>query len=68
MGGVSDRLGQISPKLVFFSLGYLYGGRWHDCRSLAKEVLAKLPGAYHVIRFLCTSCERGGIEVHADRW
>lgn len=45
MGGVSDRLGQISPKLVFFSLGYLYGGRWHDCRGLAQEVLAQLPGA-----------------------
>lgn len=44
VGGVSDRLGQISPKLVFFSLGYLYGGRWHDCRTLAKEVLAQLPG------------------------
>lgn len=44
MGGVSDRLGQISPKLVFFSLGYLYGGRWHDCRALAQEVLAQLPG------------------------
>eukprot|EP00903_Cladosiphon_okamuranus_P007120 g6918.t1 len=43
VGGVSDRLGQISPKLVFFSLGYLYGGRWHDCRGLAKEVLAQLP-------------------------
>ncbi|CAM9305652.1 unnamed protein product [Ectocarpus sp. 6 AP-2014] len=43
VGGVSDRLGQISPKLVFFSLGYLYGGRWHDCRGLAKDVLSRLP-------------------------
>lgn len=46
VGGVSDRLGQISPKLVFFSLGYLYGGRWHDCRGLAKDVMARLPGMY----------------------
>lgn len=45
VGGVLDRLGQISPKLVFFSLGYLYGGRWFDCRNLALEVLARLPGA-----------------------
>lgn len=44
VGGVSDRLGQISPKIVFFSLGYLYGGKWHDCRGLATEVLARLPG------------------------
>lgn len=42
---MTDRLGQISPKLVFFSLGYLYGGRWHDCRGLAEDVLARLPGA-----------------------
>lgn len=45
VGGVSDRLGQISPKLVFFSLGYLYSGRWFDCRKLALDVLARLPGA-----------------------
>lgn len=44
VGGVLDRLGQISPKLVFFSLGYLYGGRWYDSRGLAKDVLARLPG------------------------
>ncbi|CAM9705446.1 unnamed protein product, partial [Laminaria digitata] len=43
VGGVSDRLGQISPKLVFFSLGYLYSGRWFDCRKLALDVLARLP-------------------------
>lgn len=44
VGGVSDRLGQVSPKLVFFSLGYLYAGRWHDCRQLALDVLERLPG------------------------
>lgn len=57
---MSDRLGQISPKLVFFSLGYLYGGRWHDCRSLAKEVLAQLPGALgsSFLVFLCVLCSR----------
>ncbi|CAN0391922.1 unnamed protein product, partial [Hapterophycus canaliculatus] len=46
VGGVSDRLGQISPKLVFFSLGYLYGGRWFDSRGLATDVLARLPGTW----------------------
>ena len=48
VGGVSDRLGQISPKLVFFSLGYLYSGRWFDCRKLALDVLVRLPGACSV--------------------
>ena len=50
---MSDRLGQISPKLVFFSLGYLYGGKWHDCRGLATEVLALLPGTvrYGSVRY-----------------
>ncbi|CAM9713499.1 unnamed protein product, partial [Discosporangium mesarthrocarpum] len=42
--GVVDRLGQISPRVVFFSLGYSYGGRWHDCRQQAREVLRLLPG------------------------
>ena len=45
---MSDRLGQISPKLVFFSLGYLYSGRWFDCRKLALDVLVRLPGACSV--------------------
>lgn len=62
VGGVSDRLGQISPKLVFFSLGYLYGGRWHDCRGLAKEVLAQLPGARTFSIVLCM-CLRATLEV-----
>ena len=44
VGGVSDRLGQISPKVIFFSLGYLYGGKWYDCRKLASDVLERLPG------------------------
>ncbi|CAM9806037.1 unnamed protein product, partial [Sphacelaria rigidula] len=41
--GIVDRLGQLSPKLVLFSVGYLYGGRWHDCRILALDVLKRLP-------------------------
>lgn len=55
VGGVTDRLGQISPKLVFFSLGYLYGGRWHDCRKLAADVLARLPGKRGGGAFSCLS-------------
>lgn len=42
--GVADRLGQVSPKLVFFSLDYEYGGKRFDCRSLAAAVLSRLPG------------------------
>lgn len=50
--GVSDRLGQISPKLVFFSLGYFYDGKWHDCRKLAADVLTELPGKHVLPPFI----------------
>lgn len=55
--GVSDRLGQISPKLVFFSLGYFYGGKWHDCRKLAADVVTALPGEYMLQPFIAKTID-----------
>jgi acetoacetyl-CoA synthetase len=41
--GVLDRFGQIEPKVLFCTDGYLYAGKEHDCLAKAREVLAKLP-------------------------
>jgi len=41
--GVLDRFGQIEPKVLFCTDGYLYGGKEFDCLAKTREVLAKLP-------------------------
>ena len=41
--GVLDRFGQIEPKVLFCSDGYLYGGKEFDTQDKAAEVLAQLP-------------------------
>jgi len=42
--GVLDRFGQIGPKVLFCSDGYLYGGKEFDSTEKVKEILAGLPG------------------------
>ncbi|MGE0174289.1 MAG: acetoacetate--CoA ligase [Oligoflexales bacterium] len=41
--GVIDRLGQIEPKVVFFTMSYSYHGKRYDLRNNIQEILAKLP-------------------------
>jgi acetoacetyl-CoA synthetase len=41
--GVLDRFGQIEPKVLFCSDGYLYGGKEFDTQDKAAQVLARLP-------------------------
>ncbi|MEO0369639.1 MAG: acetoacetate--CoA ligase, partial [Pseudomonadota bacterium] len=36
--GVLDRFGQIEPKVMFCTDGYLYGGQWIDCRKKNEQV------------------------------
>ncbi|CAM9554089.1 unnamed protein product [Chrysoparadoxa australica] len=40
--GVLDRLGQVEPKLVFFTEGYYYAGKWVDCLEAIDPVLDQL--------------------------
>ncbi len=47
--GVSDRFGQLSPKVLFCVDGYRYGGRDFDRRREAGQIIAMLPGLEHVI-------------------
>jgi acetoacetyl-CoA synthetase len=41
--GVLDRFGQIEPKILFCTDGYLYNGKDYDSQEKASRVLEKLP-------------------------
>ncbi len=41
---VADRLGQIDPKVVFFTSSYIYNGKRFDCGKAIREALALMPG------------------------
>ncbi len=40
---ICERLGQIHPKLGFFSLNYSYNQRFVDCRANIEELMRRLP-------------------------
>eukprot|EP00611_Tribonema_gayanum_P020936 TRINITY_DN3919_c0_g1_i1.p1 TRINITY_DN3919_c0_g1~~TRINITY_DN3919_c0_g1_i1.p1 ORF type:complete len:724 (-),score=200.87 TRINITY_DN3919_c0_g1_i1:203-2374(-) len=40
VAGVVDRLGQVNPKVVFFTDEYWYGGKRHDCRAHVAPIIA----------------------------
>jgi acetoacetyl-CoA synthetase len=44
VGGVIDRFGQISPKVLFAADGYYYNGKVIDSRERLQGVAARLPG------------------------
>jgi acetoacetyl-CoA synthetase len=41
--GITDRLSQVEPKVVFFTSGYRYNGKWFDCRKTIDQCLGLLP-------------------------
>src|SRR5690606_21544150 len=49
VAGVLDRFGQIEPKLLFATDGYLYGGKRFDTLEKTREVAASLPSLGAVI-------------------
>jgi acetoacetyl-CoA synthetase len=59
--GVLDRFGQIEPKVLFATDGYLYGGKEFDCLAKTREVLAKLPSVRRcvTIPYLATGGKEG---------
>jgi acetoacetyl-CoA synthetase len=40
---VTDRLAQISPKVLIAADGYPYNGKWFDRRQQVKDIVAELP-------------------------
>ena len=47
--GVVDRFGQIAPAVLFVSTGYEYAGKWHDTRTRAAEIAARLPSVRRLV-------------------
>jgi len=42
INGVVDRLGQISPKVLFCVAAYTYGGKQHDCLARVAEIQSRI--------------------------
>jgi len=47
--GVTDRFGQIEPRVLIAADGYQYGGRDHDCLARLATIRAALPSVEQVI-------------------
>jgi acetoacetyl-CoA synthetase len=47
--GVIDRIQQLSPKVLFCTDGYRYGGRAFDRKKELAEIIAALEGLEHVV-------------------
>ena len=47
--GVLDRFGQVAPKILVASDGYVYSGRPHDCLERLREIRAGLPTLGRVV-------------------
>lgn len=43
VNGVVDRFGQIEPKILFATNGYLYNGKRIDCMPIVDQILERLP-------------------------
>lgn len=41
---LGERLGQIAPKLIFYTPAYIYGGKLYDCRAKIQQVVKQLGG------------------------
>ncbi|MEZ4742983.1 MAG: AMP-binding protein [Bdellovibrionota bacterium] len=50
VGGIVDRLAQISPKILFFSSSYHYNGKVFSCHQTLRECLPLLPSLEVVIQ------------------
>jgi acetoacetyl-CoA synthetase len=48
--GISDRFGQLAPKVLFCTDGYRYGGREFDRRAEMARLIEMLPGLEQVIQ------------------
>ena len=47
--GVTDRFGQIEPKVLFTADGYFYAGKRHDCLGKVAELCRALPGIERIV-------------------
>ena len=47
--GVLDRFGQVTPKVLFTTDGYIYDQKWHASLPCVKDILAELSSVEQVI-------------------
>ena len=47
--GVLDRFGQIGPRVLLATDGYIYNGTRHDCRERVRELATAVPDLEHVV-------------------
>ncbi len=47
--GVLDRFGQVAPKVLFATDGYIYDQKWHVSLPRVEDILAELPSVQQVI-------------------
>jgi len=47
--GVVDRLGQITPKVLFCAAAYAYNGKTHDCLDKVRGIVNSIPSIEHVV-------------------
>ena len=71
---VVDRLGQVGPKVVFYTEAYIYGGKLFDTAATISEVLNHLPACRLLVRVshglapLERSISPGSSKAQIQRW
>ena len=66
--GVSDRFGQLAPKVLFCVDSYRYGGRDYDRSAEVEQIIALLPGLEQVIHVPGPAGQAIGGEPRAQAW
>ena len=69
INGVVDRLGQISPKVLFCAAAYTYNGKQHDCLEKVKEIQKQIGSIEKTIvtPYVAKKPDLSGLE-NAELW
>ena len=49
LAGVTDRLGQVQPKVLFCAAAYSYAGKRHDCLQRVRDIVARIDSIEQVV-------------------
>lgn len=55
LGGIVDRFGQISPKVLFMAEGYVYNRKHFNCLDKVEDLLTHLPSLEKIVIFPCVN-------------
>jgi acetoacetyl-CoA synthetase len=65
---VTDRFSQISPKLLFVTDGYTYGGKYFDRSAQVREMIDALPSVEHVVQIPAVGGQGAAVVESAIPW